>query len=63
MARRPAKLSGPGRREVLRAARASSRRAVRPSQLLTFLEGASALLHGRASRPRPRPGTGCRWVL
>ena len=51
------------RREVLRAARAAARAAVKPSELLAFLDGASALLRGRASRPRPRRGTGDRFLL
>ena len=51
------------RREILRAARVSARGAVKTGQLLAFLSDASALLRGRASRPRPRPGTGNRFVL
>jgi len=51
------------RREILRAARASARGAVKTGQLLAFLNGASALLRGRAWRPRPRPGTGDRFLL
>jgi len=51
------------RREILRAARASARGVVKAGQLLAFLTDASALLRGRASRPRPRPGTGDRFLL
>jgi len=51
------------RREILRAARVSARGSVKTGQLLAFLSDASALLHDRASRPRPRPGTGNRFVL
>jgi len=51
------------RRDVLRSARAAARGAVRPSELLAFLDGATALLGGRAARPRPRKGAGTRFVL
>jgi hypothetical protein len=53
----------PKRRDVLRAARRSARGAVTTDGLLAFLSGASDLLGGRASRPRPRPGTGRRYLL
>lgn len=51
------------RREVMRAARRSARSAVSPEGLLTFLSEAFALLGGRASLPRPQPGTGTRYLL
>jgi len=51
------------RREVLRAARRSSREIVKPESLLAFLSEASTLLEDRATRPRPRPGTGSRFLL
>ncbi|MBZ5588786.1 MAG: hypothetical protein LAO05_09485 [Acidobacteriia bacterium] len=51
------------RREVLRAARRSARSAVKPERLLAFLSETSALLGGRASLPRPQPGTGDHYLL
>jgi hypothetical protein len=53
----------PRRREVLAAARAASRRAVTPAGLLAFLSEASALLAPLSVLPRPRPGTGDRYLL
>lgn len=58
-----AEAADPRRREVLRAARAASRGAVTPAALLAFLTGASTLLASRSARPRPRPGTGHRYLL
>ena len=51
------------RREVMRAARESARNAVKADTLLAFLNDACALLRGRASCPRPRPGTGSCYLL
>ncbi len=53
----------PRRRDVLRAARASSRSAVTPAALLAFLTGAGALLAGFSAVPRPAPRTGGRYLL
>ena len=53
----------PRRREVLATARAAARGAVTPAELLAFLTGASTLLGGLSALPRPRPGTGHRYLL
>ena len=53
----------PRRREVFAAARAASRRAVTPAELLAFLSETSTLLAPMSARRRPRPGTGHRYLL
>lgn len=58
-----AEAADPRRREVLATARAAARVAVTPVALLTFLTGASALMASLSALPRPRPGTGRRFLL
>ena len=58
-----AEAADPRRREVLAAARAASRAAVTPVSLLAFLTGSSTLLASLSALPRPRPGTGRRFLL
>ena len=58
-----AEASDPRRREVLASARAAARRAVTPAEVLAFLSEASTLLAPLSVLPRPRPGTGHRFLL